>query len=69
MLSGEGGLIMKRQITYTKAQIRKAEKVGIPVEDLYPADRWGVLEWLDDLSYQADELVKKHKKDKKNNTL
>lgn len=53
---------------YTKAQIRKAEKVGIPVEDLYPADRWGVLELLDDLSYQADELVKKYKKDKKNNT-
>lgn len=57
------------KIKYTKAQIRKAEKVGIPVEDLYPPDRWGVLEWLDDLSYQADELVKKHKKDKKNNTL
>lgn len=57
------------KMKYTKAQIRKAEKVGIPVEDLYPPDRWGVLELLDDLSYQADELVKKHKKDKKNNTL
>lgn len=54
------------KMKYTKAQIRKAEKVGIPVEDLYPADRWGVLELLDDLSYQADELVKKYKKGEKN---
>lgn len=53
--------------TYTKAQIRKAEKVGIPVEDLYPADRWGVLEWLDDLSYQAEEISKKYKKGEKKN--
>ena len=53
--------------TYTKAQIRKAEKVGIPVEDLYPADRWGVLELLDDLSFQADEIVKKYKKGGKKN--
>ena len=54
---------MKRQITYTKAQIKKAEKVGIPVEDLYPADRWGVLEWLDDLTYEAEEISKKYKKE------
>lgn len=50
------------KMKYTKAQIRKSEKVGIPVEDLYPADRWGVLEWLDDLSYQAEEISKKYKK-------
>ncbi|MBP5362731.1 MAG: hypothetical protein J6Y71_06915 [Ruminococcus sp.] len=54
---------MKRQITYTKAQIKKAEKVGIPVEDLYPADRWGVLEWLDDITYEAEEISKKYKKE------
>ena len=54
------------KMTYTKSQIRKAEKVGIPVEDLYPADRWGVLEWLDDLSYQAEEISKKYKKGEKN---
>lgn len=52
----------KVKVTYTKAQIKKAEKVGIPVEDLYPADRWGVLEWLDDLEYEAKEISKKYKK-------
>ena len=51
------------KMKYTKAQIKKAEKVGIPVEDLYPADRWGVLEWLDDLTYEAEEISKKYKKE------
>ena len=51
------------KMKYTKAQIKKAEKVGIPVEDLYPADRWGVLEWLDDLTYEAEEIAKKYKKE------
>ena len=53
----------KVKVTYTKAQIKKAEKVGIPVEDLYPADRWGVLEWFEDIEYEADEIVKKYKKE------
>lgn len=53
---------MKVKVTYTKAQIKKAEKVGIPVEDLYPADRWGVLEWLEDLEYEAGEIAKKYNK-------
>lgn len=53
----------KIKMTYTKAQIRRAEKKGIPVEDLYPADRWGVLEWLDDLEYEAKEISKKYKKE------
>lgn len=51
------------KMKYTKAQIKKAEKVGIPVEDLYPADRWGVLEWLDDIAYEAEEISKKYKKE------
>ena len=53
---------MKVKVTYTKAQIKKAEKVGIPVEDLYPADRWGVLEWLEDIEYEAGEIAKKYNK-------
>ena len=56
---------MKVKVTYTKAQIKKAEKVGIPVEDLYPADRWGVLEWLEDIEYEAGEIVKKYGKEGK----
>ena len=55
----------KVKVTYTKAQIKKAEKVGIPVEDLYPADRWGVLEWLEDIEYEAGEIAKKYKKEGK----
>ena len=54
---------MKVKVTYTKAQIKKAEKVGIPVEDLYPADRWGVLEWLEDIEYEAGEIAKKYGKE------
>lgn len=53
----------KTKMTYTKAQIKKAEKVGIPVEDLYPADRWGVLEWLENLEYEAGEIAKKYNKE------
>lgn len=51
------------KMKYTKAQIKKAEKVGIPVEDLYPADRWGVLEWLEDIEYEAGEIAKKYGKE------
>ena len=53
----------KTKMTYTKAQIKKAEKVGIPVEDLYPVDPWGVLELFEDLMTEADEIVKKYKKE------
>jgi hypothetical protein len=47
----------------TKAQIRQAEKKGIPVEDLHPVDPWGVLELFEDLMTEADEIVKKYKKE------
>jgi hypothetical protein len=53
----------KVKVTYTKAQIKKAEKVGIPVEDLHPDDPWGVLELFDNLMAEADEIVKKYKKE------
>lgn len=52
----------KTKMTYTKAQIRRAEKKGIPVEDLYPVDPWGVLELFEDLMTEADEIVKKYKR-------
>lgn len=54
---------MKKQITYTKSTNQKAEKVGIPVEDLHPVDPWGVLELFDNLMTEADEIVKKYKKE------
>ena len=53
----------KVKVTYTKAQIRRAEKKGVPVEDLHPDDPWGVLELFDNLMTEADEIVKKYKKE------
>ena len=53
----------KTKMKYTKAQIRRAEKKGIPVEELYPVDPWGVLELFEDLMTEADEIVKKYKKE------
>lgn len=50
-------------MTNTKAQSRQAEEKDIPVEDLYPVDPWGVLELFDNLMAEADEIVKKYKKE------
>lgn len=44
-------------MTNTKAQSRQAEEKDIPV------DPWGVFELFEELMTEADEIVKKYKKE------